>query len=180
MAAADTLRAARAQLVRQLPDVLLTDLELPDGNGMELIGDLDRAAETEIIVVTGHASVGTAVEALRVGATDYLTKPIEVERLTNMLRRQPRTVDLKHEIGELRDELRKAGRFGHLLRIVAADAGAVRQDSARRADVGHGVVDRRKRYRQGTGGAHYSRLIQTQACAVFGDQLRRDISAIDR
>ena len=76
---------------------------------MELIGDLDRARETEIIVVTGHASVDTAVEALRVGATDYLTKPIEVERLTDMLRRQPRTVDLKHEIGELRDELRKAG-----------------------------------------------------------------------
>lgn len=115
VAVADTLRMARAQLVRQLPDVLLTDLQLPDGNGMELIGDLDRAVETEIIVVTGHASVGTAVEALRVGATDYLTKPIEVERLANILRRQPRTVDLKHEIGELRDELRKAGRFGHLL-----------------------------------------------------------------
>ncbi len=115
VAAADTLRSARAQLVRQQPDVLLTDLQLPDGSGMELIGDLDRAVETEIIVVTGHASVGTAVEALRVGATDYLTKPIEVERLANILRRQPRTVDLKHEIGELRDELRKAGRFGHLL-----------------------------------------------------------------
>lgn len=114
VAAADTLRSARAQLVRQQPDVLLTDLQLPDGNGIELVGDLDRVAETEIIVVTGHASIDSAVEALRVGATDYLTKPIEVERLTNMLRRQPRTVDLKHEIGELRDELRKVGRFGHL------------------------------------------------------------------
>ena len=114
VAAADTLRAARAHLVRQTPDVLLTDLELPDGNGMSLINDLDQAADTEVVVVTGHASVGTAVEALRAGATDYLTKPIDVERLTNMLRRQPRTVDLKQEIGELRDELRKVGRFGHL------------------------------------------------------------------
>jgi two-component system response regulator AtoC len=115
VAAVDTLRSARAQLTRRHPDVLLADLQLPDGNGMELIGDLDRAIETEIIVVTGHASVGTAVEALRAGATDYLTKPIEVERLANIFRRQPRTVDLKHEIGELRDELRKVGRFGHLL-----------------------------------------------------------------
>ena len=115
VAGADTLRSARAQLTRRHPDVLLADLQLPDGNGMELIGDLDRAIETEIIVVTGHASVGTAVEALRAGATDYLTKPIEVERLANIFRRQPRTVDLKHEIGELRDELRKVGRFGHLL-----------------------------------------------------------------
>ena len=114
VSAADSLRSARAQLVRRHPDVLLTDLQLPDGNGIELVGDLDRLAETEIIVVTGHASIDSAVEALRVGATDYLTKPIEVERLVNMLRRQPRTADLKHEIGELRDELRKAGRFGHL------------------------------------------------------------------
>ena len=114
VAAADTLRSARAHLARQQPDVLLTDLQLPDGNGMELIGDLDRAAETEVIVVTGHASVDSAVEALRVGATDYLTKPIDVERLARMLRRQPRTLDLKYEIGELRDELRKVGRFGHL------------------------------------------------------------------
>ncbi len=114
-AAADTLKSARCQLVIQTPDVLLTDLELPDGSGIDLIGDLDRAAETEVIVVTGHASVGTAVDALRAGATDYLTKPIDLERLVSMLRRQPRTVDLKHEIGELRDELRKAGRFGHLV-----------------------------------------------------------------
>ena len=111
---AETLRAARAQLMRQQPDVLLTDLQLPDGNGMELVADLDPAAATEVLVITGHASVDSAVEALRIGATDYLTKPVEVARLVNMLRRQPRTVDLKYEIGALRDELRRAGRFGHL------------------------------------------------------------------
>lgn len=111
---AETLRGARAQLMRQQPDVLLTDLHLPDGIGMELVADLDGAVSTEVIVITGHASVDSAVEALRIGATDYLTKPVEVERLVNMLRRQPRTVDLKYEIGALRDELRRAGRFGHL------------------------------------------------------------------
>jgi DNA-binding NtrC family response regulator len=111
---AESLRSARAQLVRQPPDVLLTDLRLPDGNGMDLVGDLDRGTDTEIVVVTGHASVDSAVEALRVGATDYLIKPIDVDRLVNILRRQPRTTDLKLEIGELREELRRAGRFGHL------------------------------------------------------------------
>jgi two-component system, NtrC family, response regulator AtoC len=111
---AESLRAARAQLVRQQPEVLLTDLQLPDGNGIELVNDLDKTTETEVVVVTGHASIDSAVEALRVGATDYLIKPIDVERLANILRRQPKTADLKHEIGELRDELRRAGRFGHL------------------------------------------------------------------
>lgn len=114
VASAESLRSARALLERQQPDLLLTDLQLPDGNGIDLVGDLDKVAETEIIVVTGHASIDSAVGALRAGATDYLTKPIDLDRLTNMLRRQPRTLDLKHEIGELRDELRKAGRFGHL------------------------------------------------------------------
>ena len=115
VAAADSLRAARVHLVRQCPEVLLTDLHLPDGSGIELIEDLDRAVETEVVVVTGNASLATAVEALRVGATDYLIKPIDIERLSGLLRRQPRTVDLKNEIGELRDELRKVGRFGHLV-----------------------------------------------------------------
>jgi DNA-binding NtrC family response regulator len=115
VAAADSLHSARVHLERQCPDILLTDLQLPDGSGMELIGDLDRAVQTEVVVVTGNASLATAVEALRIGATDYLVKPIDIERLSSLLRRQPRTVDLKHEIGELRDELRKVGRFGHLV-----------------------------------------------------------------
>ena len=114
VSSAESLRTARAQLVRQPPDVLLTDLRLPDGNGIDLVNDLDPSTDTEVVVVTGHASVDSAVEALRVGATDYLVKPIDVERLVNILRRQPKTADLKIEIGELREELRRAGRFGHL------------------------------------------------------------------
>jgi DNA-binding NtrC family response regulator len=114
VASAESLRSARAQLVRQPPDVLLTDLKLPDGNGIDLVNDLDRTTDTEVVVVTGHATVDSAVEALRVGATDYLIKPIDVDRLLNILRRQPKTADLKLEIGELREELRRAGRFGHL------------------------------------------------------------------
>jgi DNA-binding NtrC family response regulator len=55
------------------------------------------------------------VQALRLGATDYLVKPVDVERLRGILRRVPRTGELRAEIGELRDELRKLGRFGHIL-----------------------------------------------------------------
>jgi DNA-binding NtrC family response regulator len=66
-------------------------------------------------MITGHASVESAVEALRLGATDYMVKPVDVERLKAILRRVPRTGELRAEIGELRDELRKLGRFGHIL-----------------------------------------------------------------
>lgn len=115
VASADSLRAARGQLVRQQPEVLLTDLQLPDGEGTELAKDLERPGETELVVVTGHATVQSAVNALRLGATDYLTKPVDMERLLAILRRVPKTTELKHEIGELRDELRKMGRFGQML-----------------------------------------------------------------
>jgi len=67
------------------------------------------------VMITGHASVESAVEALRLGATDYMVKPVDVERLKAILRRVPRTGELRQEIGELREELRKLGRFGHIL-----------------------------------------------------------------
>ncbi|RQP22831.1 sigma-54-dependent transcriptional regulator [Piscinibacter terrae] len=112
---ADSLRAARAQLVRQTPDVLLTDLQLPDGRGTDLVRDLEAPAQTEVVVITGHASVDSAIEAVRIGASDYLIKPVDVERLRAILRRQPQAAELKSEIGELREELRRAGRFGHMV-----------------------------------------------------------------
>jgi two-component system, NtrC family, response regulator AtoC len=112
---ADSLRAARIHMSRLQPDVMLTDLQLPDGQGIELVGDLESRESTEVVLITGHASVESAVQALRLGATDYLVKPVDVERLKAILRRVPRTGELRAEIGELREELRKLGRFGHLL-----------------------------------------------------------------
>jgi DNA-binding NtrC family response regulator len=112
---ADSLRGARIHMSRLQPDVLLTDLQLPDGQGMELVNDIEARESTELVMITGHASVESAVQALRAGATDYLVKPVDVERLRAILRRVPRAGELRAEIGELRDELRKLGRFGHIL-----------------------------------------------------------------
>jgi DNA-binding NtrC family response regulator len=114
VATADSLRNARAQLVRQAPDVLLTDLQLPDGRGIDLVHDLENPGQTEVVLITGHASVDSAIEAVRVGASDYLVKPVDVDRLLAILRRQPKAAELKSEIGELREELRRVGRFGHM------------------------------------------------------------------
>ncbi len=114
-ALAGNLCEARIQLTRQRPDVVLIDLRLPDGNGMDLVEDLEDRESVEIVLITGHASVETAVDALRFGASDYLTKPINIQRLNAVLSRVPRTGQLKAEIGQLRDELRQLGRFGHLV-----------------------------------------------------------------
>lgn len=114
-AVAGSIREAQGQIAQQRPDVVLIDLKLPDGSGMDLFNDIESRATTEIVLITGHASVETAVEALRLGAADYLTKPINFKRLKALLSRIPRTVDLKEEIGVLRSELRRLGHFGQML-----------------------------------------------------------------
>jgi DNA-binding NtrC family response regulator len=112
---APTLRAAREQLGRKRPDVVLTDLRLPDGEGIELARELPPTDAPDLIVVTGHATVDSAVAALRAGATDYLVKPAELDRVQAVLRHVRKTAALRNEIGVLRHELRRLGRFGRLL-----------------------------------------------------------------
>jgi DNA-binding NtrC family response regulator len=114
-AAAGSVAEARIQLVRQRPDVVLMDLRLPDGSGIDLFADLEDRSSIETILITGHASVESAVEALRLGASDYLTKPINFPRLKSVLSRVPKSGELRAEIGAMRDELRRLGRFGRLV-----------------------------------------------------------------
>jgi len=114
-AQAGSVAEARIQLVRQRPDVVVMDLRLPDGSGMDLFEDLEDRSSIETILITGHASVESAVEALRLGASDYLTKPVNMQRLRAVLSRVPKSGELRAEIGALREELRRLGRFGRLV-----------------------------------------------------------------
>jgi DNA-binding NtrC family response regulator len=112
---AGTLAEARVKVQEQLPGVVLLDLYLPDGNGIDLLRELRATTAMEIVVMTGQASIETAVEALRLGASDYVTKPVDVGHLTRVLRNLHRTLHLREEIGMLRGELRTLGRFGRLV-----------------------------------------------------------------
>ena len=115
---ATTLAEARSRLIDARPDVLLLDLHLPDGPGLDLLSALEGsqpAAPTDIVLITGLASVETAVEALRLGVSDYLSKPIDIPRLKAILSNVARTRSLRAEIGTLRGELRRLGRFGPMI-----------------------------------------------------------------
>jgi DNA-binding NtrC family response regulator len=89
VAQAGDIREAKIQILRQTPDLVLTDLHLPDGNGIDLFPIL-QSSNTDVVFITGHASVDSAVEALRLGATDYLVKPVNLQRLGLVLSRIPR------------------------------------------------------------------------------------------
>lgn len=112
---ARSLAEAREQMARHEPDLVLLDLRLPDGSGLDLLAGVDDAGGTEVVIVTGNATVQTAVEALRRGAGDYLTKPVDIQRLRKILARTRERLDYREEIDELRDELRSLGRFGSMV-----------------------------------------------------------------
>jgi two-component system, NtrC family, response regulator HydG len=112
---AATLKEAKSEIARSVPDVLLIDLHLPDGTGLEVFKDLEGNPATEVVLITGQASVDTAVEAMRRGASDYLVKPVDFARVKLVLANVTRTRELKEQIGNLRGELRKLGRFGPLI-----------------------------------------------------------------
>lgn len=114
VAVAHTLRDARRQIAMQQPDLVLLDLKLPDGSGMDLFADPQLIANSEIVLITGHASLDTSIEALRLGAADYLVKPIALRQLEGVLARFMKPSALKAEVETLNADLASRGRFGHL------------------------------------------------------------------
>ncbi|EAW28970.1 putative DNA-binding response regulator [Alteromonadales bacterium TW-7] len=86
----DALLRAR-QIV---PDSILLDMKLGDDNGLMLIKPLRNLLEnTHIVLLTGFASIATAVEAMRLGANDYLTKPIDMATLLKALKNEASTLE---------------------------------------------------------------------------------------
>ncbi len=110
------LADARKRIEEQPPAVALVDLMLPDGHGLELRETLSEAApDCAMIIITGHATVDTAVDALRRGVADYLTKPLDIARLKAVFVHLRRQHELDLEIGALRDELKGLGRFAGIV-----------------------------------------------------------------
>jgi two-component system response regulator AtoC len=112
---AATLQDATRLVRTGRPSVVITDLRLPDGNGIEIVRSLRDAPEVEVVVITGHPSIETAVEALRLGAYDYLTKPVDIPHLKGVLGAIRRSLGLE-ALRPSADE-RGPGRFGRLVGV---------------------------------------------------------------
>jgi len=114
--AVESITAARAALAVGGVDVVLLDLKLPGGGGLTLLEDIrTKYPETVVVVMTAFATVHSAVEAMRTGAGDYLTKPFTLEELSLTLERaaQRRTFDV--ESRTLRERLRNGKGMGNLI-----------------------------------------------------------------
>ena len=103
--AAETLRL---DLDRE-PDLLLVDLKLPDGFGLDLVRLLQSTHKYPVLVMTGEPTLGRAVEAIRLGVREFFTKPFDLERLTCVIKE----CLVKHE-----EQSRKLQRLERLESIV--------------------------------------------------------------
>ncbi len=99
-------REALERVSSACPDMVVTDLRMPEMNGTELVEKLREShVELPIVLVTAHGSVETAVQAMRLGASDFLMKPCSVDSLQMVIERIERTYRLERENRYLREEL---------------------------------------------------------------------------
>jgi len=112
--------AAIARVEKEIFDAVVTDLRLGSGDGLQVVAAVKASQpETGVIVITGHGSIDTAVAAMKAGAFDYLTKPVEPEELALALTKTIEHRDLVGEVRRLRAEVRERQGFA---KIVSASA----------------------------------------------------------
>ena len=103
---AESAEAALAQSPSIAPDLVIADLRLPNLSGADLLRQIKSSLPaTEVVIMTGHGSIESAVEAMKLGAYDYIQKPFRVEELRMLLRRMEEKVRLVQENRVLRERV---------------------------------------------------------------------------
>ncbi|MBI4502792.1 MAG: response regulator [Gemmatimonadetes bacterium] len=120
---ADTGKGGIAMFEKVKPDVTVLDLKLPDISGLEVLKDIRRHNAT-VLMLTGYGEVETAVEAMRLGAENFLTKPVDMGHLAATVEKAAEKNQLRRENVELRSRLpslrRQLVRWGTVVILLAA------------------------------------------------------------
>ena len=119
---AESAEVALAQSPDVSPDIVVSDLCLPNLSGADLLRQIkSRLPATEVVIMTGHGSIESAVEAMKLGAYDYIQKPFRVEELRMLLRRMEEKIRLVQENRVLRERVETDqeldGIIGHSAKI---------------------------------------------------------------
>ena len=113
---AGSVQEALEVMQQQQVDMLLLDLKLPGGGGLKLLGEVkSRYPKIAVVVMTAFATVSSAVEAMRIGAGDYLTKPFALEQLTAVLDQSSHRLHFDQESRKLRERLRTERGMGTMI-----------------------------------------------------------------
>jgi two-component system response regulator AtoC len=105
-AEAESAESAVNRLEAESPDLVLTDLKLPSQSGVELLRQIKALIpRTEVAIMTGHGSIESAVDAMKLGAYDYIEKPFRVEKMRLLLQRMAEKIRLVTENEFLRERV---------------------------------------------------------------------------
>jgi two-component system, NtrC family, response regulator AtoC len=105
-AEAESAEVALSRVEQEAPDLILTDLKLPTQSGVELLRQAKALfPRTEVAIMTGHGSIESAVDAMKLGAYDYIEKPFRVEKMRLLLQRMAEKVRLVTENEFLRERV---------------------------------------------------------------------------
>ena len=108
--------SALEQIERSEPDLVLTDLHMPGTDGLALLRELKRRElSAPVILMTAHGAVEPAVAAMREGAADYLSKPLNVDELLIVIERALEGLRLRRESAELKSQIRELTSFDNLI-----------------------------------------------------------------
>jgi DNA-binding NtrC family response regulator len=103
---AESAEAALATLERQTADMVIADLKLPQMSGVNLLREIKHILpDVEVAIMTGHGTIESAVDAMKVGAYDYIEKPFRVEKLRLLLQRMAEKIRLVNENQVLRERM---------------------------------------------------------------------------
>ena len=154
---------------------------MPGRSGFELLSELRRAPDPPpVIVLTATRNVATAVEAMKRGAADYVTKPFEIEALRIKVRQLLSRRALEREVEALRARVEEGERLGALLGRSAAMREVFRTIRRVATSRRHRADPRRERHRQGAGRARDPRALAARGGALRGAELRGDSGQPDR
>src|SRR5687768_17464469 len=105
---ASSFRSGQDALETKRPEVVLLDLRLPDGDGLELLRRIRDSQDSPVVILlTGHATIESAVRAMKLGAFDYLIKPVHLEEVRLVIEKGLEARRLAAEVQTLRAALRE-------------------------------------------------------------------------
>lgn len=101
-------RSGMAEIEKDPPEALLLDLKLPDMDGMDILKHIhERQIPTSVVIITGHASVDVAIDAMRYGAFDFIEKPFSAKRVKVTLRNAVDRQNLNTLVESIRDDFQR-------------------------------------------------------------------------
>ena len=154
-------------------DLVITDLRMPQVDGMQVVERTKQLyPETEVVVITGYATVATAVEAMQKGAYHYLAKPYQNDEVRILIRQAMEKRDLRLLVHELQREVKAQQGFSRAHRQKFQDS---RFAGNHLPDCAHGLQcadPGGNRHRERTGGQSHSPSQPTIRQSLYGGQLR--------